>query len=69
MVIRDSNLPVGGFFGQWDPCGKNEVIAQWHEALPLMKSATHVFPECGHFIEEAKGPEIADAILRMVGDP
>ena len=63
------NIPVGGFFGQWDPCGKNEVIAQWHQALPLMKSATHVFSECGHFIEEAKGPEIADAILRMVGDP
>lgn len=59
------NIPVSGFFGQWDACGKNEVIAQWHEALPAMKTATAIFPECGHFIEELKGPEMASAILHM----
>ncbi|MEK9712722.1 MAG: alpha/beta fold hydrolase [Thalassolituus sp.] len=59
------NCPAAGFFGQWDPCGKDEVIAQWHEALPCMKRATYRYPEVGHFVEEYKGSEIAEKIIAM----
>lgn len=60
------NIPVCGFFGQWDACGKDEVIAQWHAALPNMRNATWAYPDVGHFIEEYKGPEMAAAILDML---
>ena len=60
------NIPVRGFFGQWDPCGKDEVIAQWHAALPNMANATRTYPEVGHFIEEYKGSEMAVALLEMM---
>ncbi len=59
------NIPVCGFFGQWDPCCKESVIGQWHQALPQSKEATHRFPDVGHFIEEYKAPEIAAALLAM----
>lgn len=58
-------IPVLGFFGSWDPCGKPEVIDQWHQALPQMCTDSHVFPDNGHFIEEHRGPEIATAILKL----
>jgi len=61
------DVAVTGFFGQWDACGKDSVIQQWHEALPHMKQYTHLYPELGHFIEEYKGPEMAEAILQMNG--
>lgn len=61
------NIPVCGYFGQWDACGKDSVIAQWQEALPQMTDDTHKFPDIGHFIEEYKGPEMAASILRMHG--
>ena len=60
-----SNIQASGFFGRWDPCGKDSVITQWQTALPNMKSNTHTFEDVGHFIEEYKGPEIAQAILKM----
>ncbi len=59
------DLPVCGYFGEWDACGKPSVVAQWHEALPRMRDDTHRFPDVGHFIEEYKGPEIAASILAM----
>lgn len=59
------NIPVCGFFGQWDPCGKDSVIEQWHQALPQSKGATHRFGDVGHFIEEFKSAEIAAALLAM----
>lgn len=59
------NIPACGFFGQWDACGKDSVIAQWHKALPNMANDTHTFPDIGHFIEEYKGPEMAASILKM----
>ncbi|MGB1556496.1 MAG: alpha/beta fold hydrolase [Oceanococcaceae bacterium] len=62
------HIPVCGYFGQWDPCGKESVIAQWHEALPQMRADTHRFAYIGHFIEEYKGPEIADSILQMLSE-
>lgn len=61
------NIPVSGYFGQWDACGKDSVIAQWEEALPQMTGDTHRFADVGHFVEEYKGPEIATSILRMHG--
>lgn len=60
------NLPAAGFFGQWDACGKREVIRQWHEALPAMQLSTWTFPDAGHFVEERKGADIADAMVQML---
>ena len=59
------NCPAAGVFGQWDPCGKDEVIAQWHEVLPKMKMATLKYPDVGHFVEEVKWKEISSEILRL----
>ena len=59
-------LPACGFFGQWDACGKDSVIAQWHEALPRMKEATQRYPDVGHFVEEYKGAEIGQGIVDMM---
>ena len=59
------SCPTVGFFGQWDPCGKDEVIDQWHEALPKMKQATSRYPDIGHFVEEYKGVDIAKAIIKL----
>jgi len=59
------DLPAAGLFGQWDPCGKDEVIAQWCEALPRMADQLSVYLEESHFIEEAKGPEIAEMLLAI----
>ena len=61
------NIPISGYFGQWDACGKDSVIAQWQEALPRIKEDTQTFPDIGHFIEEYKGPEMAQSILAMHG--
>lgn len=60
------NIPVCGYFGQWDACGKDSVVAQWQDALPQMKQDTHKFADVGHFIEESKGPEMAESILEML---
>ncbi len=62
-----ANIPGVAFFGKIDPCGKSSVIRQWQEALPQLEKETHVFPKESHFIEEHKGPEIAQAILRIRG--
>lgn len=59
------NIPVCGYFGQWDACGKDSVIAQWQEALPQIADNTSKFPDIGHFVEEYKGAEIAASILKM----
>ncbi len=62
---KNSQVNVAGFFGQWDACGKDSIIKQWQSALPKMKDDTHTFSDVGHFVEEQKGPEIAEAILKM----
>ncbi len=59
------DIPAVGVFGAWDACGKEEVIAQWHAALPQMASRTLRFPDNGHFVEEHRGPEIAAAVLAL----
>lgn len=58
------DLPAVGFFGGWDACGKPEVIAQWQAAMPRMSIET--FPDNGHFIEEHRGPEIAEGIRDLL---
>ncbi|MEC9364940.1 MAG: alpha/beta fold hydrolase [Pseudomonadota bacterium] len=62
---QGQGIPACGWFGQWDPCGKDSVIAQWHAALPQMRERTHTFADVGHFIEEYKGAEIAASILAL----
>lgn len=62
---QGKNIPAVGFFGQWDACGKDEVIEQWQQALPQMKNATYTYADVGHFIEEYKYQEIAEAILSL----
>lgn len=64
---KGRNIGVAGYFGAWDPCGKAEVIRQWQEALPQMQEHTYRYPENGHFIEEYKGPEMAESILMLNG--
>ena len=64
LIWRD--IPAAGFFGQWSPCGKEDVIAQWQTALPRMKQTTIRYTDIGHFVEEYKGPEIAETILSMI---
>ena len=63
--LAGRNIPAVGHFGALDPVGKAEVIAQWHEALPRMAGMTFTYPDIGHFIEETKGPEMAQSILEM----
>ena len=63
------NIEASGHFGQLDPVGKAEVIAQWHAALPRMAERTFTYPDEGHFIEEVRGPEMAQSILRMNWPP
>jgi pimeloyl-ACP methyl ester carboxylesterase len=60
------NLDAAGYFGGWDPCGKDSVIAQWHEALPRMRERTFRFPDIGHFIEEYQGEAMADTLHQMI---
>lgn len=62
---KDSTVQVAGFFGQWDACGKDSVVEQWQSALPQMKEHTYKYADVGHFIEEQKGAEIAQAILKI----
>lgn len=61
------NIGVAGYFGAWDPCGKDEVIDQWRGALPRLNERLYRYPDHGHFIEEYKGPEMARSILGMTG--
>lgn len=60
---KGRRIPVIGHFGQWDPCGKESVIAQWLDALPQMQGNLYRYPDVGHFVEESKGEEIAASLL------
>ena len=61
------HIGAAGYFGGWDACGKDAVVAQWHAALPQMRANTHRYPEVGHFVEEYKGAEIADGVRALIG--
>lgn len=70
MVVNewgaDSDFKTIGFFGQWDPCGKDQVIDQWQQALPRMSDNTYKYTDVGHFIEEYKGVEMAQALINKL---
>lgn len=59
-------IGAAGVFGDWDPCGKPSVVAQWREALPQIDDDLRVFAGEGHFIEEHRPAEIAESIGRLV---
>lgn len=65
--VSGQNITVRGTFGQWDACGKAEVIAQWTGALRQMLGYIKRYPDAGHFIEESHGAEIGEAILAQNG--
>lgn len=64
---KGQRIGVAGYFGGWDACGKDEVVAQWHAALPQMAARTHRYPDVGHFVEEYKGVEIAEGVQALLG--
>ncbi|CAA0111446.1 Haloalkane dehalogenase [Zhongshania aliphaticivorans] len=66
--VDGRNISACGVFGQWDACGKDEVIMQWQQALPSMKERTLKFPESGHFVEESNGDDIAEAVLSLLAE-
>ena len=57
------NIGVRAVIGKWDPSAKDEVMQQWSEHLPQLKSHIEVFEDAGHFIEEIKPEAIANAII------
>jgi len=61
-----SGIPAVGHFGAFDPLGKESVIAQWLEAIPGLDVHRHA--GIGHFVAEAKGPEIAASMVAMLAD-
>lgn len=59
------NIGACGYFGRWDACGKQSVVDQWQDALPQLAGNVHLFDDMGHFIEEHKGPQMAQSIVKM----
>ncbi|MBC2717214.1 MAG: alpha/beta fold hydrolase [Desulfobacteraceae bacterium] len=62
---RGQNIDTRAVLGRWDPLAKKSVIKQWTNALPQLKGNVRIFEDTGHFIEEIRPDEIADAILTM----
>lgn len=60
------NIGVRALFGSWDPLAKDEVLQQWIENLPQLKGNIQKFENVGHFIEEIKPKEIAEAISNLI---
>lgn len=61
------NIGVRAVLGRWDPLGKDAVIRQWIENLPQLEGNVLSFEDVGHFIEEFKPREIAEAIMDVAG--
>lgn len=59
------NIPVAAHMGEYDPCGKSSVLAQWKQALPNLEGHATTYPNFGHFIEEYKGSDIANSIVEV----
>ncbi|MBN1496300.1 MAG: alpha/beta hydrolase [Spirochaetes bacterium] len=60
---KGQNIGVRAVLGRWDPLGKDEVIRQWTDNLPQLDGHVQLFNNVGHFIEEVKPKEIAEAII------
>ena len=61
------NIGIRACLGQWDPVAKEGVIAQWINSLPQLEEHVRIFDGVGHFVEEVKFDEIADAIIDVAG--
>ncbi len=61
------NIGTKACLGQWDPLAKESIVAQWINALPQLKDHVKTFDGVGHFVEEARFDEIADAIIDVAG--
>ncbi len=61
------NIGVRALLGRWDPLGKDDVIRQWTEHLPQLNGHVRTFDNVGHFPEELKYKEIAEAIVDVSG--
>ena len=59
-------LPAVAHIGSFDPLGKESVIDQWVDAIPGLE--VHRYAEVGHFVAEAKGPEIAASIANLLAE-
>lgn len=59
------DIPAAAHFGAYDPCAKDSALQQWYDAVPSLRSNTHLYSEIGHFVEEYKGPEIAVSIAAL----
>ena len=55
-------IGVRAVVGRWDPTAKDEVLAQWTDALPQLEGNVQTFPDRGHFIEEQEPDAVAAAI-------
>ena len=59
------NIEVRAILGRWDPLAKNEVVKQWIKKLPQLKNNIKIYKNVGHFVEEVKYTDIANAILKL----
>ena len=57
------NIPIAAHIGEYDPCGKPQVLDQWRAAFPRLEGNVATYPNLGHFIEEYKGPEIGQSVI------
>ena len=57
-------IPAVAHIGEFDPLGKESVLDQWRAAIPGLE--VHRYPGIGHFVAEAKGPEIAASMVAML---
>ncbi|MBN2160367.1 MAG: alpha/beta fold hydrolase [Spirochaetes bacterium] len=60
---KGRHIGARALLGRWDPLGKDEVIKQWTDNLPQLEGHVRLFNNVGHFIEEVKPREIAEAII------
>jgi pimeloyl-ACP methyl ester carboxylesterase len=63
---ESNRIGVHALIGKWDPLGKISVLKQWIHHLPQLKKNITSFSDVGHFIEEIKYKEIAEAIIKNI---
>jgi pimeloyl-ACP methyl ester carboxylesterase len=64
---QGQHIGVRAFFGEWDPLARDEVRQQWQEALPPLAGHVVTYAGVGHFVEEHRAEDIADAIVEVSG--
>ena len=65
--VNGQNIGVRAVLGRDDPSAKDEVVQQWIENLPQLEGNIKIFDGYynGHFIEEIKPKEVAEAIINV----